>query len=222
MKKLVLLFTFAIQTAMMNAQTKCDSIRFYPDTYYLTQWEDMAFYDSMSYFGDNFLDYALGEYRLEDNQHITLDGTFATHGVTGPYEFKDVLGININYLQFVTPPDTEVEGFRIISHWSMQGVCEFPVTFIINPSVAGNNKAEETTMQVYPNPAQDEVNILTEKSFTGEVIVTAINGLIVKKLTVNNSDKIKINSSELIPGNYLINLIENGNKIGIQKLTILR
>jgi|GEM_PF-3609554 len=223
MKKTVLFIAAIFQLWNMSAQSKCDSIRFYPDVHYLTQWDEQIFHDSMSYTGDNNLDYALGSYRLEDNQFISLSGTFATHGVTGPYEFKDVLGININYLQFVTPPDTEVKGFRILNHWSMTAGCEYPVTFIINPSIASDKKLKnEQTFKVYPNPANSVITIEFKEIKSGDIKIINALGNTIRQIADVSGHKINVETTDLGPGNYLIQLQQDGTIVDTQRLVITR
>jgi hypothetical protein len=81
--------------------------------------------------------------------------------------------------------------------------------------------SRENSLQLYPNPATDEVNILY--NIAGDVtnIIIEISNLagrsIGKYTVLNNDNLVKINTQSIKKGNYYVMLIIDGKKCNISK-----
>lgn len=62
---------------------------------------------------------------------------------------------------------------------------------------------------IYPNPADKEIILHRATATAGTVTITDMNGKIVLRRSVNNRSE-KINTSQLAPGNYIVQVTENG------------
>lgn len=83
----------------------------------------------------------------------------------------------------------------------------------------------ENQMQLYPNPAGNEVTILypLEKDEKGEIRISSLTGNTVfsKELTSSNN-KITISMIRFSSGVYLCSYVKNGTVLERQKLVIIK
>ena len=79
-----------------------------------------------------------------------------------------------------------------------------------NPNVATQNKPElkQSEIKVYPNPAQDEINISAIENFS-EVMVFSVTGRLVYRVKTGSVNHLKINTATYVPGVYLLKIIQN-------------
>ena len=70
-------------------------------------------------------------------------------------------------------------------------------------------------LSVYPNPANDIINIEMPEGFEGEIVVRDISGRVVFESTVNNSFETicQANLSHLQSGSYFVSIIDDENLI---------
>jgi hypothetical protein len=71
-------------------------------------------------------------------------------------------------------------------------------------------------IKVYPNPARDIINIdINTEALNGDVIVSLfnINGAIVKTQKMNVNGSIRMNVSDMIPGNYALRISNDKNLV---------
>lgn len=79
------------------------------------------------------------------------------------------------------------------------------------------------SLEVYPNPAHEQVNVLVPASFrNGQLRIADLNGRVVRTLPVNPSSELNVLSvSDLSCGVYVISVM-NDNDIALKKLIISR
>jgi hypothetical protein len=86
---------------------------------------------------------------------------------------------------------------------------------IINQKTLGNENFDFTSIELYPNPASDIINLNTEEE--SSIVIYDITGQIVKKLPVANYEEIII--SDLKSGAYLFEVSLQKRKI-IKKIIV--
>ncbi|MCX6272965.1 MAG: T9SS type A sorting domain-containing protein, partial [Bacteroidetes bacterium] len=63
-------------------------------------------------------------------------------------------------------------------------------------------------VSLYPNPAVTQLTLTGSKTIT-RVVITGLNGQVVKEITLNQQDKLEIDISGLQSGQYFVNLYNN-------------
>ena len=78
-------------------------------------------------------------------------------------------------------------------------------TVVIDPTKVGIEENELANVLVYPNPATDLVNI---SGLEGRGTITVFNAVGQETMTVlfNNSDRMKLNLSDLVTGVYFVQI----------------
>jgi len=91
------------------------------------------------------------------------------------------------------------------------------VTFIEDNTSIGNPTKAEAQIKVFPNPAQDyiQIQLNLELLKNKEIVIVDVSGRIVKSLLVDK-EMIVIDISELTSGNYIIN-VANGASVKFVK-----
>lgn len=108
----------------------------------------------------------------------------------------------------------------VFTEWQGSGTGQFTFTKEMVSAVSVNDiVSENTTLLVYPNPANDLVNVKVDKNFEGEVSVFDISGKQVYNASVLNTDILNIDVSNLNKGLYFIKLT-NGQKQESAKLIV--
>lgn len=80
-----------------------------------------------------------------------------------------------------------------------------------NPAAVNNEKLRANSVQVYPNPANDELIIKTENDAYSSFIITNSIGSVMIHDAISSTDT-KVSVKNLAPGIYFINLTgDNGN-----------
>jgi hypothetical protein len=95
---------------------------------------------------------------------------------------------------------------------------ELPDTNVFVGSQNVLNKNND--FDVYPNPAQNIINISSNNINTKNIIIYNYAGKLVYSETFNQSNEIKINTESLSNGVYFLQIIENGTNIGTEKIII--
>lgn len=89
--------------------------------------------------------------------------------------------------------------------------------------VTGIEDLNTSTLQVYPNPADEQITVVagSEKSVNGRILFFNSQGSMVKNVQTNGETSIRINVSDLISGLYFLKL-ESGNKATTTRIMIKR
>jgi uncharacterized repeat protein (TIGR01451 family) len=77
----------------------------------------------------------------------------------------------------------------------------------------GINQEKISSMQLSPNPSNDNLSISFDNNFAGKILVTDITGRVVKQVPVNNLNKLNLNTADLSNGLYQISTIGNINTV---------
>ncbi len=94
------------------------------------------------------------------------------------------------------------------------GVFYFDDIYLVDPSAINENKVEE--LQIFPNPANDFVNILKYKELVNIQIFSITGSLVFESNNVGNS----IDVSQLQSGSYLIHAIGMNGKAYMTKFIV--
>lgn len=88
------------------------------------------------------------------------------------------------------------------------------------------NVEEKINLEVYPNPAQDFVNLSfnTKKIFPNvSLVLNDIQGIEVRRVaSIGYNEKVKLDTKGLANGMYFVNLVSEGYTLCVEKLFILR
>ncbi len=87
-------------------------------------------------------------------------------------------------------------------------------------AVLATEEELRVAVNIYPNPAQNEVNIELPKVFTGNLSITDITGLSCFARKINKESLIRLDISALPTGTYLV-VINNENESYTQKLSVI-
>lgn len=85
------------------------------------------------------------------------------------------------------------------------------------PHVVTENKTEmkQSEIKIYPNPAQNEINILAADNFS-EVMVFSVTGKMVLHRKTGSVNQLKLNTETFVPGVYLLKIIQNDQNLTLK------
>jgi hypothetical protein len=81
-----------------------------------------------------------------------------------------------------------------------------------------NDNQEKELIQIYPNPAQDYINISTKNHLIKQVQIMELTGKVIQTLASIEQDQAKINFSNLVAGFYILQIILNDNTVITKKI----
>ncbi|MGB4929585.1 MAG: T9SS type A sorting domain-containing protein, partial [Chitinophagales bacterium] len=122
----------------------------------------------------------------------------------------------------------ESVGFGLTSADEMMVMMYFFVddtTGLNLPMALSNHELEKNAINLFPNPASDKVYITSDINLSGATITIAdISGKIIKtELTESISTGLnyyQVDISNLIPGIYLMNIIDKSGNISSRKVVV--
>jgi hypothetical protein len=81
-------------------------------------------------------------------------------------------------------------------------------------SITGIESVSKNGITIYPNPGNNELNIILPPSFTNqtEVLLFSTDGKLVKQFSVINETTIRISTAELQQGIYQLMLLNSGER----------
>jgi len=170
--------------------------------------------DVSSFFHNLFNESILDETHLtmmQDNEygmvHIDHNGTdvFLHDGSTLGFSclLSHIPSINTTVIVAMNQKKDQDECLSILgSYWDV----------LLTTSLLEEN-SKETTIQVFPNPAQDQLNIQNEDGSTlGNIQIMDMTGRVVMSLSVGFVSKTEINISHLSRGTFIVQITsESGN-----------
>jgi 1,4-alpha-glucan branching enzyme len=149
--------------------------------------------------GDNHV-FSMGNFDIQQNQASV---TFPRTGKWYEFFTRDSIEINTNNQSFSLAPGE----YRLYS-----------TRKFANPHVVTENK-EITVLneeiKIYPNPAQDEINITSSENFT-EVQVYSVTGKQIFRQKTGSVNQLKLNIEGSSPGIYLVKVVRN-NRVSTLK-----
>lgn len=96
--------------------------------------------------------------------------------------------------------------------------------FLTNPSTVGTNEllVNESDIKLFPQPANNEVNIFVPQVLNGkcEITITNILGQDVAFETIQSDVMTSMDVSSLNKGIYIISVRQNGNLVGTKRMVI--
>ena len=122
---------------------------------------------------------------------------------------------------------TSVLAFRYYLDNNVSDYVEYTATFVVGTAgVSENNNSSSQSINLYPNPANDFVNVsipsYANQNPDNAEIYNSL-GLLEKNITINSlSNNLTFNTSDLANGTYLLVLNSNGNKILTKPFIIYR
>lgn len=95
--------------------------------------------------------------------------------------------------------------FHLLTHCDSINISSWiTTTFTTSPLIVGIDKKRNTSIQVYPNPAKDVINIhIAGVGDNGSLKLINIDGKIIKGMSVNETD-IQVPLNDVVPGHYLL------------------
>ncbi|MDR0603185.1 MAG: S8 family serine peptidase [Bacteroidales bacterium] len=91
--------------------------------------------------------------------------------------------------------------------------------FTDDVSIIANNNSEKESIQIYPNPANDFVDISTQKNLIKQVQLLEILGNTVQTVSFTGKDQVRIDCSNLAAGLYILQIALNDNTIITKKIS---
>lgn len=79
--------------------------------------------------------------------------------------------------------------------------------------LTGIEEKTASTLSLAPNPANDQVMVNFDNSYTGSLIITDVAGRVVKQIQVNNTNKVTLNTADLSNGFYQLSTLGNSNTV---------
>ena len=128
-----------------------------------------------------------------------------------------------NYSYYDSYPNISMQKiyyYQVTALWEDGDECESePAKSLENPNndfvfvyVTGANETEKgNRLNVYPNPATDKVNLSWGNNIITEVDIYSQSGILLRKLTLINSQRLSMDISDLPPGLYLFNIKSKGS-----------
>ncbi len=97
------------------------------------------------------------------------------------------------------------------------------VTFYISVSpTASTVEAVARPVKVYPNPASDVIYVETQGVVNGQVRIMNLAGVTVRNLPMDDSDRMRIDISDLPAGVYMLQTFNAGQVKDAQRIVIAR
>ena len=135
-------------------------------------------------------------------------------------EMSPIFGVDNGYVRLTVNPlsGNEFAKLRITVYDLDSPSVADTATWILNPSSVGVLENEETSFEVYPNPANETIQVNSEKPFE-RVNIYDLNGKMHFSQMTNSSIQQNLNISELASGVYIIEL-EEGNHSSRQRIVV--
>lgn len=152
----------------------------------------------------------------------------STTGVSYPYNVAGVLSITNSWTGTVTSSTA----YYYFYDWKVQTsptVCtsvRVPVTATVTTSTGITSLTETNGVQVYPNPATSEVNILFSADMDGTTVIelSDLTGRIVRTMSIEKAttgQTAQLDVNDLAGGTYFINIRTNTKNL-VQKLMLTK
>ena len=79
----------------------------------------------------------------------------------------------------------------------------------------------ENGMQVFPNPAENQVNVRWQGKVSGQLVLTDLNGRVLKRFAVDDTDTLQFSTDGLATGSYQLSRTDaNGTILEIKQIVI--
>ena len=101
------------------------------------------------------------------------------------------------------------------------GMCFASDTLTINFLEAGIEEESLPTLSVYPNPANDIVNIVSANGTMSEVQIYDIRGRLVRQEKIDAENAV-LNVSSMVDATYFVRIVYTDGKASVSKLIINR
>lgn len=119
--------------------------------------------------------------------------------------------------KYIWPPETGHLDSIILAYGGIMSPCTTPIY-----SYKQGTNSEDRIISVFPLPAEDEVNCLTNITSSGYLDVLTLSGCIVQEnIPIKPGEKTCINTSLFAPGYYLLILRNNRGEVIDRKPLIL-
>ncbi|MDR2409182.1 MAG: S8 family serine peptidase [Bacteroidales bacterium] len=86
-------------------------------------------------------------------------------------------------------------------------------------SITANNNTEKEPVQIYPNPANDFVNISTQRNLIKQVQILEILGNTVQTISFTEQAQVRIDCSNLAAGLYILQISLNDNSVVTKRIS---
>lgn len=167
-------------------------------------------------------DSSMGQYGayMQDIRYVPAAGdTFKLSGMYWMYNVNGLSAMNSFDQQFVKANDFVKFGDESAGTITDSVMYTYIWTTTVTPVDAPQSivRISEIQLNVFPNPAHDQVFISLEENQTAALILTDMQGKILKRRTITGEGTISV--SDLAAGMYLLRL-QNENGIAVRKLNV--
>lgn len=156
--------------------------------------------------------------RVENSSQTYLPWKLDLNNVAGPANQVDNDVDNVEQIIIDNPNQGEV--FTVtISHKGIldSGVQDYSIVIngINAHTLNASNFENKQQISIWPNPVRNQLNITSLSDFENnvEVKIYDISGRLVKSVAEQSTNTIKVNTSNLIKGVYLVNITDGQNTI---------
>lgn len=156
--------------------------------------------------------------------------------VTNKFEYEYETQYQREELVLPTSPEDDADPFRwveyknqmVLSHWytlndddELIYICDFIYNYtpVGGMGVSDMNGAEAGFM-IYPNPAKDQITVLSEGAELKNITVTDMTGRVVMKNSAVNKSSVRLDISQLAPGVYVVQ--GNTSKGNVSKRIVVK
>lgn len=167
-------------------------------TYYDTTWVQI----------EGFFSFSLGS---------DVNTSLTTYTINAPGGFNSYLWNTTATSQNLT---VNSSGTYYLTGTNSAG-CEFTDTIVVNFLNGVSEENDNSSLQLFPNPANDIVTIQFEKNSIQKVELTDVKGSLVENFAITPSEKITLNLSHFESGSYLVK-ITTAEKTTHHRLVIMK
>ena len=172
---------------------------------------DCIYPNSVAPIGDYYMNVANVYFPEMPVRHVNFNAgdsdhtSFNNHGYMGIYPFEDYQ----NYSEYIHTPN-DLIGISVNSFAMSQRYCQMNIgclTEIANRVVdtTGMNEVTDLRAELYPNPVEDQLNIVSEE--IQKIFVFNVMGQLVKTVEVGGQDRYTLQVADLPKGLYSLQLV---------------
>jgi hypothetical protein len=150
----------------------------------------------------------------------TTTGTY-TDTIANAAGCDSIMAIDLTILESTTGSITESVNGSYTSPggkvWTVTGTytdtiansagCDSIITISLTIITNVSGITDNSSINYYPNPVTNNLNIEFNKQFTGVLKIITEHGVVISKQPVNSTNAFQVNTSELVKGLYIIQLI---------------
>ncbi|WP_372947996.1 alpha-amylase family glycosyl hydrolase [Mariniphaga sp.] len=149
--------------------------------------------------------------------HVFVVGNFGTTSTTAEVTFPDTEKWYNFFAQDSIEVETAAQSFSMLpGEYRLYSNRKLTKTQVVTDVTEIVNIMDD--IHIYPNPANDEVTISSEKPLS-KVEIYSVTGTMVNQLNVSHENQVKISTGDYTPGIYFVHILQE-NKRTTKKLMV--